>query len=515
MYRTSRRRRRAAAAGLVCILITSGCGSLLAEEELREAAGIVTQPVPSDPVAAGTGGAALSGPTGPEQVADPGSAGPGDVRADGKPAGASLDGPAIPSDQRNGPAGNVSRPAAPTSASTPPSNPVAPGPPGTGTGTGGTEDRAPRPEIRLGSFGHQSGPLGAIFLPMGQAARAWVADVNARGGLAGHPVKITLIDDGADPARALAAARRLIEEEKVVAFLGTHAAVTLQATIRYIEEQGVPVLGSCGCNQVSDTSPMIFEAGVTAPTGNAWMHMLPLLQLSQRRSVALLYCREAQLCPIIADTIKKLAPQAGIDIRYEAGISLAQPDYTAEVIAARSAGADAAILVADNPTTMRVMSSARRQNYDLVVSVNHSAHDTRFLAFGPPVEGVLTGSIVAPWDASPKMADYRAAMDRWLPGSVKASLGAQTWVLGKLLEHLAPQLPAGELSSADILKALHSLDRETLGGIMPPTTYRPGVGHADTNQCTIPLTVSGGRFVPPKGETFACAPGWKPLVRDG
>jgi branched-chain amino acid transport system substrate-binding protein len=501
------------ALGIACLLATSACGSLLPEAELREAAGVsrsashgyepdrATGDAPlesapeigvSGPGPAGTSTVIAGSPTAVPGRAVPGQgAGPG---PDGRPFERGVSNPAAAPSGAGGAAPAASGPAVPGS----------PAAPGRGGG---------RPEIRLGSFGHQSGPLGAIFLPMGQAARAWVADVNARGGLAGHPVKITLVDDGGDPARALAAARRLVEEDKVIAFLGTHAAVTLQATIRYIEEKGVPVLGSCGCNQVSDTSPMVFEAGVTAPTGNAWMHMIPLLQLSERRNVALLYCREAQLCPIIADTVKRLAPQAGITIKYEAGISLAQPDYTAEVIAARSAGADAAILVGDNPTTMRLLTSARRQNYDLVVSVNHSAHDSRFLAFGSAVEGVLTGSIVAPWDSSPKMADYRTAMDRWLPGSVKASLGAQTWVLGKLLEHFAAALPEGDVTSGDILDGLHRLDRETLGGIMPPTTYRPNTGHAETNQCTIPLTVADGRFVTPLGEKFACAPGWKPIVR--
>jgi len=54
------------------------------------------------------------------------------------------------------------------------------------------------------------------------AARAWVASVNAAGGLAGcHPVKLVVGDDGDDPAKAKAIVKKMVEEDKVVAFVAT------------------------------------------------------------------------------------------------------------------------------------------------------------------------------------------------------------------------------------------------------------------------------------------------------
>jgi branched-chain amino acid transport system substrate-binding protein len=496
--------------------LSLACGSMLPDEELRLAeAGETSAIRADDTVAARATNQADNGAA--SEAAAP-------VSADSGPASGSGDSGALA-----GGSGVAARPGSPGQpAAAPKTTPgtgsptgggrVGEGPASTGpspsepTGDAGVALPVERKEIRLGSFGQESGPLGAIFVPMVHAAKAWVADINSRGGLAGHPVKITFIDDGGDPGRALAAARRLVEEDKVVAFYGTHAGATLQGALRYIEERKIPVLGACGCNSATDPSPMVFEAGVTAPIGNAWMHMMPLLSQSDRRKVALFYCREAQTCPNIADAIKSLAGKAQIEIVYESGISIAAPDYTAEVIAARSAGANATILVSDNPTVVRMASSAKRQGWDTVISANHATHETRFLEFGSAADGILTGSIVAPWDSSPKMADYRAAMDRWVPGGVKASLGAQTWVLGKVLELIAPRFGA-EVTSQQILDGLHSLDRETLGGIIPPTTWRPGVGHADTNQCTIPIRVEKGRFLTPFGEEFRCAPGWQPIVR--
>ncbi|HTC80468.1 MAG TPA: hypothetical protein VK848_02960 [Acidimicrobiia bacterium] len=50
-----------------------------------------------------------------------------------------------------------------------------------------TPGGAPKAEIRLGSVGAESGVIGAAMAPIAEGARAWVADVNARGGVAGIP----------------------------------------------------------------------------------------------------------------------------------------------------------------------------------------------------------------------------------------------------------------------------------------------------------------------------------------
>jgi branched-chain amino acid transport system substrate-binding protein len=78
----------------------------------------------------------------------------------------------------------------------------------------------PKAEIVLGTFGTESGPVGANVVTAPVGIRAWLASINARGGLNGHPVRIIFGgDDGGDPARALAITRRLVEDDKVIGLL--------------------------------------------------------------------------------------------------------------------------------------------------------------------------------------------------------------------------------------------------------------------------------------------------------
>src|SRR5439155_1322800 len=84
----------------------------------------------------------------------------------------------------------------------------------------------PRAEVRLGSVGAESGVIGAAMAPIAEGARAWVADVNARGGVDGHPVRLFQVDDGGDPGRSLAIVKRLVEQDHVQALYATHMPTT-------------------------------------------------------------------------------------------------------------------------------------------------------------------------------------------------------------------------------------------------------------------------------------------------
>src|SRR5260221_112823 len=82
--------------------------------------------------------------------------------------------------------------------------------------------------------------------PAADAAKAWVADVNARGGLGGHKIRFVDIDDGGDSNRALAAAKQLVEQEHAAAIYGERAVTTLPAITKYLETKNVPVVGDAG-----------------------------------------------------------------------------------------------------------------------------------------------------------------------------------------------------------------------------------------------------------------------------
>ena len=97
-------------------------------------------------------------------------------------------------------------------------------------------------EIVLGLHTPLSGGLGAVYSQIVKAPEAYYNYVNAeKGGVCGRNIVLKLADDAADPTRALEAARKLVEQDKIFAMVGSPS--TVHAPVwEYLNEQGVPDL---------------------------------------------------------------------------------------------------------------------------------------------------------------------------------------------------------------------------------------------------------------------------------
>ena len=507
-----RQAHRVAGALVAALLLATGCGSTHSDEELRRALAV--------PIAASGGTEQAAAPGAPAATAS--GAAPVEVPAAGS-AAAGVAGPAtipvaagaaagtVASAAPKTPAGATATPAGPagsTGAATGAPAAATPAAPG-GPAPASTPAGAPKSTLTLGSIGTESGVLGNLMRPIFEAAKAWAGDINARGGLAGHPVRLLFGDDTGDPGKALALVRRMVDQDGAVAFYALHGLQTGQALGSFLEERRIPAIGMCSCTEGSATSPMMFQVGTSTDPGLAWAHMLALTTLTPKRKLSVLYCRETPACKNIRDGIVKFQGQAGITVVHEAQVTVTQPDYTAEILAARNAGAEAIVMATDNASVIRGIRSAHRQNYNPTFVGQVATAEDRFLSVGgADVEGTVIGASLVPWQ-SPRFSDYVAALDRYVPGAIKGNLGQVVWAGGKLMEVIAARFGPNPTKD-DFLAGLFALRGETLGGMIPPLTYVEGKGSALTNVCTIPLLVTGGRFVAPGGDKFSCAPGWKP-----
>ncbi|HYT38305.1 MAG TPA: ABC transporter substrate-binding protein [Acidimicrobiia bacterium] len=510
---------------------SAACGSYLSDTQLLSAndaefrttpgapgtgPGVAGQPVPASPGGAGSDAALQSaGPAGSTGGSAAGPSGaPGVIPAAG-PTRAGTSGAAGATGSARAAGGSAAAGGVGTGPAGAGGSPAAGAPaPAAGSGAAALPGlKSDGSVIKLGSIAVRSGPLGAAMQPAIDSSRAWVNDVNARGGLAGHPVELVAVDDRGDPSTALALARRLVEQDGVLAIYATGMPTTEQSVAPYLQQKGVPIIGGCICNTQVEDSQIVFQVGYGSKKGLSWAQLAPVLDGSDKRRAAVLYCREAQTCSDLRDAIHDWVEKGGVPIQivYEAQISIAQPDFTGEVIQARNAGADVIVTLAENPTTIRVARSAHRQNWNPVIATQQGGSDERYIRDGgADVAGSLISHTTASWVNSPLMADYREAMARYVPGGARGGMGANVWVAGKLIEKLAEHFPAHP-TSADVLNGLYSLHGETLGGRIPPTTYTRGKGNADVNLCSVTARIEGGKWVELKGpETFTCAPGWKP-----
>jgi branched-chain amino acid transport system substrate-binding protein len=376
--------------------------------------------------------------------------------------------------------------------------------PASGTPGPGAAARAP---IVFGTFGTGSGVIGRAVQPIITADKAWSADVNARGGLAGHPVKLIFGDDGGDPAAALAIAKRMVEQDKVVAFIGTYLVTTTPAVTPYLEQVGVPMIGGPGGNEIEDHSPMVFNPQIGSDEALGHGVHLAVTSQTDKRKMAILYCREASSCKQQRDRALQFAGLYGMTIVYEAQVSIAQPDFTAEVISARNAGAEIVTMLTDEQTIVRVARSAHRQGWSPVVTGTYTANAE--VVQQPDAEGVLGIAATVPYRSSPKMRPYLDAVARYVPDGALGGYGATAWVQDKLIERLSAGFADRNPTTADYLDALYALKGETIGGLVPPITFNKGP-HAHVNMCGYPIKVVNAKLTAPLGENYVCAKGYQP-----
>lgn len=109
---------------------------------------------------------------------------------------------------------------------------------------------AQQPPIRIGSVLSTTGPASFLGDPQEKTLRHWIAEINRAGGINGRQLEIVIYDDGGDPNRAQTFARRLIEQDRVVAMLGGSTTGTSMPLIPIFEDAEIPFISFAGAIEV-------------------------------------------------------------------------------------------------------------------------------------------------------------------------------------------------------------------------------------------------------------------------
>jgi branched-chain amino acid transport system substrate-binding protein len=116
-------------------------------------------------------------------------------------------------------------------------------------GYGGDEAAAEEP-IKIGAFFDLSGPASFIGTPTKLVATMVVEKINQEGGINGRQLELIIGDTEGDPTRALMVAKRLVENEKVVALIGPTRTGTGMAVKKYLESKQIPTVMTVGGDPV-------------------------------------------------------------------------------------------------------------------------------------------------------------------------------------------------------------------------------------------------------------------------
>ena len=201
-------------------------------------------------------------------------------------------------------------------------------------------DHRPGNEVLVGGAISQTGRYAEPAGRQVNSIKLWVDEVNARGGLLGHKIKLILLDDKSDTQTAIKLYEKLITEDKVDLLLAPYSSGITEAVANVNERHKMPFVA------YGAASTPIWEKGrkyifnivdVAENYQKGAVHLAK--QIGVKRAAVI---GEDSLSPRqSAKGAKEWAKKLGIDIVVEENYPLKQTDFTALLQKIRASGAEA------------------------------------------------------------------------------------------------------------------------------------------------------------------------------
>jgi branched-chain amino acid transport system substrate-binding protein len=116
------------------------------------------------------------------------------------------------------------------------------------------KDQGAKEELKIGLYGTITGPNALAGEMLEKGGQLAVTQINAAGGVNGHPLKLVVYDDKSSPEGAVRVVTRLVDVDKVIAIAASNSSPNILATTQITEEAKIIQVGG-------GTSPSYTNAG--------------------------------------------------------------------------------------------------------------------------------------------------------------------------------------------------------------------------------------------------------------
>ena len=346
--------------------------------------------------------------------------------------------------------------------------------------------------IRVGNVSSLTG--GGLFPEASVAAKAVFERVNAQGGIGGRPIKLIIEDDGGSPEGAATAGRKLVEQDNVVAMVGSASILECAINSAFYAEQGVYSIQGTGVD------PLCFLSSNISPVNTG-----PFAGIT----VSLYYASETlaldSVCNINLFVIPDLAPAFDAAVaRWEAttGKSLTlrvkaatlQDDPTPLMLQARDAGCEAVVIDGVEPHALAVGRAIDAQDLGDIVWIGLTSYYTDAIAaqLGSAGNGLRANSEFEPYGSdAPALDDWKSLMTE---AGVPLTSFAQGGYLAATIFVEALRGIDTEITRESVAEAMLALEPYETPLLGTPYTFGPGDAHAP-NQASKFVELRDGRWM--------------------
>ncbi len=342
---------------------------------------------------------------------------------------------------------------------------------GCASGGGGTPGGASGPLV-IGASVSLTGDFSDSGKAIQRGYQLWANMVNAKGGILGRQVKLTIVDDASSPTQVVTNYQNLINKDHVDLTFGPFSTLLTIPASQVAKRYGYAFLAPAGGGpavfQLNLNNFFFVQPAPTVQSGNVFVNYLLSLPADQRPKTAAYAELDDPFSAPLAENIRQKLEAAGVHTVYKQ----VYPSETMDLSPVMGA------IAALHPDLV-VGGTQNEDAYDQVKSLVQLKFSPKFmfqsnganspLEFPDKVGATNTEGIMAPADWYPGStaagsAEFTAAYIKAYGGTAQSvdDSSAEAYAVGQLISAVAAK--TGKIDNATIISTLHSNTWPTLLG---------------------------------------------------
>jgi branched-chain amino acid transport system substrate-binding protein len=348
-------------------------------------------------------------------------------------------------------------------------------------------------KIVLGQEAALGGPASALGQGMHDGLMAAFDEANKAGGIKGHKIELISLDDGYEPSKAITAAKKLIDDDKVFALVGSVGTPTSAAVEPIAAQAGVPFIGAFTGAEFLRTPYKGGVVNVRATYFEETEAMVEHLTKDLGYTRIAIFYQDDAFGQAGLTGVKKALDKRHMQL-------VAEGTYERNTIAVKGAllsimkgNPQAVIMIgAYQPSAAFIKLAHQVKLAATFVNISFVGSDALAKELGPDGAGVVVTQVVPlPTDTSIDLVKrYQAALKAYKPGAAPDFVSLEGYMVGRLVVAALDKVQ-GDITRKAMLDAVYNTGTFDLGGV---TLHYSPTSNRGSNQVFLTVLQPDGTF---------------------
>ena len=358
--------------------------------------------------------------------------------------------------------------------------------------------------VTIGAFGPITGPAAYIGLAGRDGMMLAVKEINAAGGVNGRKINVVFEDDAHSPTRALAAVKKLVEQDKIFMIMSVGGSNATVGAVDYIRDKNIPMYVSiASAPQVTwPHAKHMFRGGTTETARYGELYAEFLATHYKAKRIAIMSGREEYPRNEGDATVAKLKTWFNLEPVTRVEFNIGDKDFTSQLVQVQKVDPDVIAFFGNPAEAAIAMRQAKELGLKQSFFVGSNMVDPGLVtAARQSAEGVAGFSLIPllPGSKDPEMVRWEANWRREYPNAPAGRPNnfdllayGDMYVVAEGLKRAGK-----ELTTDKFIAALEGIQNYRVGPVATPRTF--STKHHIGNLTLVPMIVAKGVWEPVGG----------------